>query len=235
MQRYSLVIGIIGVLAGVALLIMTSLNPKTTTRNPVPLPAEVLDFNTGKSHELPGTEAMLYENAKLGLRFGFPKSFGTVQVEHYGARLFLTFLPKTAMNSGDNSRQVFMDLSREKPEGRNAYWGDLGWYYDAGPNWQNISDVCSFAKKPSSELPTNLKVLISSAPCESIATSDKNAVAKLSVSSSSANVYLLPHTGTLFDNIIVSDERLADDVNFENASTNIEKLVKSLEFIEPTE
>jgi len=230
MQRYSLVIGIIGVLAGIALLVVTSLNPKASA--PIPLSAEVLDYNTGTSHELPGTEAMLYENAKLGLRFGFPKSFGTVQVEHYGARLFLTFLPKATVNSGDSSRKVFMDLSREKPEGRDAYWGDLSWYYDAGPSWQNISDVCSFAKNPSSDIPKALKSWIDKATCAKSELTAGHISAKLQ---SGWNVFILPHTGTFYDNVIVSDERLMNNANFENASSNIEKLVKSIELIEPKE
>lgn len=228
MQRYSLIFGLIGVLAGLGLLLMSSLNPKPT--GPQPLPKAVLDKNTGKSHQLPGTEAMFYENAQLGLRFGYPESWGEVQVEHYGRRLFLTFLPKSAISSGDPARQVFMDISRQEPEKLTTYWGDLGWYYDAGPNWENIPDVCTFAKNPSPEMPKQLKDWVDIARCSSQKTTSGISVAKLIVKS---NVYIIPHTGTLFDTIIISDERI--DSSFENAVEDLEKLVQSIEFIEPTE
>ena len=124
MKRYSILFCIMGVLSGVAILFYSLITPNST-KPPAPLPLETLVYNVGKAHELPGTDAMLYENSAIGIRFGYPKSYGQVVVEKRDGGVYFSFSPTGLTN--DPKRVYFMAAQYLEPVGHAGYWGDLSW------------------------------------------------------------------------------------------------------------
>lgn len=224
MQKYSLLFGIMGILAGLGLIFYSLISPKTP-KVIAPLPPETLIYNVGTAHELPGTDAMLYENTALGIRFGYPQSYGDVIVEKRDGGVFFSFSQSGATN--DPKRTFFMTYQYLKPEGHAKYWGDLSWYANPNPRWVQEENVCAL-------LAGNADV--DSTGCANIPFGE-GGIAKLKDGGSST--YLIPAFQTTNDNLVLdmfaaSDARLLNKDEFENPVGNIEKLVKSIEFIEAT-
>ncbi len=238
MKRYSLLFGIVGILAGLALIMYTNLGPKTKPTSPAELPAESLVYNVGTAHQLPGTEAMLYENSALGIRFGYPKSYGTVVVEKRDGGVFFSF-SQTGL-SNDPKRVYFMGAEYVEPTGHAGYWGDLSWFVQPDPRWMdqvNQADVCSLLRESSSTMPSWAGNFITSSTCSNL-TIATGGIAKLSGAGSSS--YLIPAFNTTIDSVSLdmysaSDERFMGKAGFDKPAENIERLVKSIEFIPPTE
>lgn len=231
MQRYSLFIGVVGVLAGLSLIFYINMFPKPAPVKVAPLPAENLVYNVGKTHALPGTESMLYENAALGLRFGYPKSYGEVVVENKLGEIDFSFSLSGATN--DPRRARFMVAQTMEPTGHEPFWGDLSWYSMPDPRWKQQPTVCSLLKGTVDSNPLWVKALIADAPCTDVPLAE-GGLAKLTTGDSS--LFLIPALqtaadGVSFDALAVTDMELMDAKIFADPSANLEKLVNSLDFI----
>jgi hypothetical protein len=233
MQRYSILFGVMGLLAGLALLFYINLAPQTP-RVPPPLAPETLVYNIGRAHQLPGTEAMLYENSALGIRFGYPKSYGTVVVEKRDDGVFFSFSQSGATN--DPKRVYFLAAEYLEPKGHEGYWGDLSWFVQPDPRWMNQPDVCALFKETATKMPSWTSSFVT-APCENIPLGPSTMMAKLNKSPTAT--FLIPAFQTANDDVILemfvaSDERLLGKEGFADPAVNIERLVKSIEFIPAT-
>lgn len=177
---------------------------------------------------------MLYENSAVGIRFGYPKSYGTVVVEKRDGGVFFSFSPSGVSN--DPKRVYFMAGEYAEPVGHNGYWGDLSWYVQPDPRWMAQPDVCALFKEAAKTMPA-WTAGFAAAQCENIPLGPTTMMAKLTTPPNAT--FLIPsfHTatdGVTIDMFTASDERLLGKEGFTDPAVNIERLVKSIEFIEPT-
>jgi len=234
MQRYSLLFGIIGILAGIVLLIFINIVPRPVVTPLAPVPVGDLIYNVGKAHELPGTSSMLYENSALGIRFGYPKSYGTVVVEKFAGEVDFSFSPSNATN--DPSRAKFMVARFAEPTETETNWGDLSWDVQPDPRWVQRADVCALVKESATTMPSRSKQIVNSAVCVNLPF-QTGGIAKLI--GDIYPIYLIPAFQTTIDRVsldmfVAAEDRLTPMKGYENPTLNIEKLVNSIDFIEPT-
>ncbi len=235
MQRYSLFIGLVGILAGISLLFYINIFPKPAPVVVAPLPPTTLTYNVGRAHPLPGTAAMLYENKALGLRFSYPKSYGEVVIENHSGRITAAFSPSGSTN--DPQRAVFLMAQLLEPLEQQRDWGGLGWYISPEKPWTAPDDACYELAGLAANHPDWVKTLTDPLTCLDFHVGERR-VAHLMPTPSS--IYVVPVLKKLDDGVFIKTITLSDDnligmMGFERPADNLEKLVASLKFDLTTE
>jgi hypothetical protein len=242
MQRYSLIFGLIGLLAGAGLFFLSLTLPKHTAA-PTLFTDEVWALNTGTTDTLPDPDVFSYTNSALGLHFNYPKDWGSILVEKHDGGVYLSFSKTGAVNDPD--RKIFMAAPFMEPEGRDGYWGDLAWEAHPDARWIQGNDSCSLVTEATPSMIAWAKTWMASTTCSNLSVNGRS-VAKITgewsdfrPTPATINVYLVPAFETTADNVnvdllAVSDERLMGS-DLANPATNMEKLVQSIEFLKPQE
>jgi hypothetical protein len=243
MQRYSLIFGLIGLLAGVGLFFVSLTSPKHAAA-PALFADEVWALNIGTTEALPDPNLLSYTNTALGLNFLYPTSWGSVLVEKHDGGVYLSFSKTGAVNDPD--RKIFMAAPFIKPEGREGYWGDLAWEAHPDARWIQGTDACSLVKEETSSMIAWAKTWLSGTTCTNMTVSDRS-VAQIKgmwsdfrAEPALIGVYLIPVFRTTSDHLALdlfaaSDERLIGEAGYTNPEMNMEKLVQSIEFLTPQE
>lgn len=222
----------VGILVAIAIFSFNFLpNKEAVNQNTLPVPEtnteetteeieqSLLRYNTGSSHVMPGTDVALYENKNLGIRFGYPKSWGNVTVQYDGEQFLFLF--------GDDRRLVFSLLSK-LPAGRDAYWGDIGYNLHK----ENLSTFCSsfagfrFMEWVRSCTPYETNAGDQGIKLEGIYGEWRENAAEI-------DVYVVLHETSLYTTLVASDERLIDHADvYEGPTENVESLVNSIDFFQ---
>lgn len=207
--------------------------PTTPYQTEVAAPASNLAVNGANLEDLYATgiesvdiggKTTEYTNANLGISFTYPTALGSIETKNYSDQTLFSFKKEEATDN-----YLFMALIKQQPDGREGYWGDLGYNITE----LTVPEACAtlpltglFAPTPTCAVTTTktgYKEVLVSGKWSSFRDSPVDIV-----------VHIIPRKTDLYSAAVISDERLVGLQLSEQSSPLVAKMVAdSLVFTPP--